>query len=108
MLNSLSMATGGYLSNGEYSSLSIAINGMLLTYLDVWTMTPSANTDWYKDTNSETLWNDTLSANSAWTDNDKQESDWGAQALNDTIWTDEGQGVANWAVTTTVDTIWTD
>ena len=35
MLNSLSLATGGYLSAGEYSSLSIAINGMLLTDVSI-------------------------------------------------------------------------
>jgi hypothetical protein len=35
MLNSLSLATEGYLSNGEYSSLSIAINGMIFTDVSI-------------------------------------------------------------------------
>jgi hypothetical protein len=35
MLKSLSLATGGYLSSGEYSSLSIAINGMIFTDVSI-------------------------------------------------------------------------
>ena len=35
MLNSLSLATGGYLSAGEYPALSIAINGMLFTDVSI-------------------------------------------------------------------------